>query len=62
MQSRISRRVVLKSLGATVALPWLESSRLLAADRDASDNAPPKRFAFLFFGDGNSSAPVVGQG
>lgn len=45
-----SRRVVLKGLGATVALPWLESIRATAAER--SENAPPKRFAFLFFGDG----------
>lgn len=49
---KISRRVVLRGLGATVALPWLESARLLAADREAADDAPPKRFAFLFFGDG----------
>ena len=46
----ISRRVVLKGLGATVALPWLESFRATAAER--TENAPPKRFAFLFFGDG----------
>ncbi len=52
MGSRISRRVVLQGLGATVALPWLESSRTLAADRDAKDDVPPKRFGFLFFGDG----------
>lgn len=52
MRSKISRRVVLRGLGATVALPWLESSRLLAADRASGDDAPPKRFAFLFFGDG----------
>jgi hypothetical protein len=47
---QISRRVVLKGLGATVALPWLESLGL-AADSPAR-NAPPKRFAFMFFGDG----------
>jgi hypothetical protein len=46
----ISRRVVLKGLGATVALPWLESLRLSADDRPT--RTPPKRFAFLFFGDG----------
>lgn len=46
----ISRRVVLKGLGATVALPWLESIRTTAAER--TENGPPKRFAFLFFGDG----------
>jgi len=33
-----------------VALPWLESARLFAADDSAA--TPPKRFAFLFFGDG----------
>jgi len=47
---QVSRRVVLKGLGATVALPWLESVRALA-DQPARQ-APPKRFAFLFFGDG----------
>ena len=45
----VSRRVVLQGLGAAVALPWLESGRLFAADVPA---APPQRFAFLFFGDG----------
>lgn len=52
MPAKISRRVVLQGLGATVALPWLESSRLLAADRQTKDDSPPKRFACLFFGDG----------
>ena len=47
----LSRRVVLKSLGATVALPWLESISNAAGDRP-SEKTPPKRFAFLFFGDG----------
>ena len=49
---RLSRRTVLSGLGASVALPWLESSRLLAADRKTEDDRPPQRFAFLFFGDG----------
>lgn len=35
-----------------MALPWLESSRVLAAGSGDADNSPPKRFAFLFFGDG----------
>jgi hypothetical protein len=52
MPAKLSRRVVLQGLGATVALPWLESSRLVAADREAASDAAPKRFAFLFFGDG----------
>ncbi|MEQ8788316.1 MAG: DUF1552 domain-containing protein [Pirellulaceae bacterium] len=50
--NRVSRRVVLCGLGATVALPWLESARLLAAAPDAASDAPAQRFAFLFFGDG----------
>lgn len=50
-RQQFSRRLVLQGLGASVALPWLESSSLLAADGRA-DDAPPKRFAFLFFGDG----------
>jgi hypothetical protein len=51
MSSRqLSRRVVLKGLGATVALPWLES--IGAAADAAASKAAPKRFAFLFFGDG----------
>ncbi len=49
MNHPISRRVVLHALGASVALPWLESAKLLGADESTS---PPKRFAFLFFGDG----------
>ena len=48
---QMSRRVVLKGLGATVALPWLESLSAVAGERPAR-NSPPKRFAFLFFGDG----------
>ncbi len=46
---RTPRRVVLKALGASVALPWLESSRSLGVE---SVQTPAKRFAFLFFGDG----------
>lgn len=45
---KFSRRVVLHALGASVALPWLESGKLLGAD----SRSGPKRFAFLFFGDG----------
>jgi hypothetical protein len=59
----VSRRVVLKALSTSVALPWLESahgeesargSGLAPNEAIASNdpNAPAKRFAFLFFGDG----------
>lgn len=47
----ISRRVVLRGLGASVALPWLESSRVLGHE-SSKHAAPPQRFGFLFFGDG----------
>lgn len=50
--NQISRRVVLSGLGASVALPWLESNRVFAAKGEPTDDAPPKRFACLFFGDG----------
>jgi hypothetical protein len=45
----VSRRIVLRSLAASVALPWLESARLCGAE---ASGQLPKRFAFLFFGDG----------
>lgn len=44
-----SRRVILKSAAASVALPWLESGRLLGVE---PVKQAAKRFAFLFFGDG----------
>jgi hypothetical protein len=52
MRSKFSRRVVLQGLGAAVALPWLESGRMVAAESSPQEETPPKRFAFLFFGDG----------
>lgn len=47
--SKLSRRVVLNAMGLSVALPWLESAKVLGME---SNTLPPKRFAFLFFGDG----------
>lgn len=41
--------MVLGGVGATVALPWLESSKLFGID---SKITSPKRFGFLFWGDG----------
>jgi hypothetical protein len=46
----VSRRTLLKGLGLTVALPWLESMPAFAA----APKTPPKRFACLFIGDGIS--------
>ncbi len=47
----VSRRVLLKGLGVTVALPWLES---VASAAPAAAKAAPKRFACMFIGDGIS--------
>ena len=48
----ISRRAVLRGVGATVALPWLEAFPLVA--RGAEKAARPQRFAALFMGNGIS--------
>jgi hypothetical protein len=47
-----SRRTVLRGVGVTVALPWLEAMPLAA--RGAEKTEPPKRFAALFMGNGIS--------
>jgi hypothetical protein len=47
---RTSRRVILRGLGVTIALPWLESFPLRA---DTAGRGPfPKRFAVMFMGNG----------
>lgn len=63
MNHKLSRRAVLKGLGVSVALPWLESVSVWgneivnnegAKGAAAKGNTPPKRFACLFQGDGIS--------
>lgn len=51
---KLSRRVLLQGLGASVALPWLESAHLLAQGTPAPAAQSPKRFACCFIGDGIS--------
>src|SRR5580692_9265834 len=51
-RTMISRRVLLKGLGVSVALPWLESTHAFAETAPAKQAA--KRFACLFIGDGIS--------
>jgi hypothetical protein len=46
---RPTRRTVLRGLGVTMAVPWLESRQARAA---ATGAAAPKRFAVMFMGDG----------
>ncbi len=48
--SRVSRRTVLRGVGCTVALPWLESLHAYADTPAAS--AFPKRFGIVFLGNG----------
>jgi hypothetical protein len=50
LSSRVSRRTVLRGVGATMALPWLESLNLLA-DTPAAEMFP-KRFGVMFMGCG----------
>src|SRR3982750_834442 len=47
---RISRRAVLRGVGVTMALPWLESLPLYGATTSAGPF--PKRFAVMFMGNG----------
>src|SRR5437762_2977830 len=51
ISDKLTRRTVLKAVGATVALPWLESTPAFA---DAPAKKAPQRFACLFIGDGIS--------
>ncbi|MCX7423385.1 MAG: DUF1552 domain-containing protein [Planctomycetia bacterium] len=54
-QPAISRRVLLKGLGASVALPWLESMSAFGRETLSSEKSKtPQRFACLFIGDGIS--------
>ncbi len=52
LSNKISRRNLLKGLGITVALPWLESAVAIAAA--PAIKADPQRFACMFIGDGIS--------
>ena len=59
MSSQVSRRVLLKGLGLSVSLPWLEAAHLWggefakpAAGKPAMKT--PQRFACMFIGDGIS--------
>ncbi len=51
---KISRRTMLKGVGVTLALPWLEAIpfAVSAAAPGAAPAAAPKRFAALFMGNG----------
>lgn len=50
----LSRRVMLKGLGLSVSLPWLEAAHLWGGEFAPAGARPPQRFACLFIGDGIS--------
>jgi len=53
MSSTVSRRTVLRGVGVTLALPWLESLSAWAQTATPNGTSPfPKRFAVLFMGNG----------
>ena len=50
---RFTRRAMLRGLGVTMALPWLESLSAFADDSPTGNSAqPPVRLAVLFAGNG----------
>ena len=49
-QRHSSRRAFLRGAGVALALPWMESLQLRAAEKAAS--GPPLRFACLYFSNG----------
>jgi hypothetical protein len=53
-QFKVNRRTVLRGVGVTMALPWLESLPVWGEEavRDGAVQAFPKRFAALFMGNG----------
>jgi hypothetical protein len=55
----ITRRALLKGVGVTVALPWLESLPVWGAEASAT---PPQRFAALFMGNGINQKHWWAQG
>ena len=50
----LSRRVLLKGLGLSVSLPWLEAAHLWGGEFTKPSTRPPQRFACMFIGDGIS--------
>src|SRR5262245_41757639 len=51
----LTRRAVLRGIGCTVALPWLEAIPLAGRAAEPEGPAHPQRFAALFMGNGVNS-------
>lgn len=54
VELNLSRRIVLKGLGASMALPWLEAAHLWGGEFSKPSAKTPQRFACMFIGDGIS--------
>ncbi|MGE0606178.1 MAG: DUF1552 domain-containing protein [Pirellulales bacterium] len=54
VNANVSRRVLLKGLGLSVSLPWLEAAHLWGGDFTPAARQTPQRFACMFIGDGIS--------
>lgn len=52
MKSQVSRRVVLRGLGVSMALPWMESVARFAGAAGSTTSESPVRTAVLFAGNG----------
>ncbi len=52
MSIPLSRRTLLRGLGAAVSLPWLEAMGARSAFASEAAQAPPRRMAFLFVPNG----------
>jgi hypothetical protein len=53
-QAMMSRRTLLRGVGVTMSLPWLESLPVWGSATSGAASAPPRRFAALFMGNGIS--------
>jgi hypothetical protein len=63
MHSRLSRRTMLRGLGVSMALPWMESlPTLVDAAETCGASAPPLRLAVLFAGNGFHSKEWWAEG
>ena len=61
--NRLSRRTVLRGLGVSMALPWMESLPVWGDEASAGGRAtqPPVRVAVLFAGNGFHGHDKYGQ-
>jgi len=63
-QARLSRRALLRGMGCTLALPWMESLAFAQGNPKPGVTGPPRRFATLLFANGVNEAHwwTKGQG